>query len=251
MVELVQADLVSNPQTFDIIASQTLTAAQLAGNNQIEFQLSHLANTSAVTGSFELIDNGTVTSTITFANTASIFTGGVDWTRVDIVAATSLGVGLNVAAGQPLVEGQTLTASAVTNDSDATINYQWQESSSPSFATFTDIGTNSPSYVVQKSDVGSFIRVAGTTSDPDNPQSATVISRVMGTVLPAAPMLSAPASLAVNEDGTVALSITETQFSPNDTVSITITGVPLDATLSAGCITGTAAGRSRQRNWPG
>ena len=53
-------------------------------------------------------------------------------------------------------------------------------------------------------------------------------------MLPAAPMLSAPASLTVNEDGTVALSIVETPFSANDTVSITIAGVPADATLSAG-----------------
>jgi len=231
-VVLVQNDPAT--QTSDVIASQTLTAAQLAGNDQIEFQLSHVANTSAVTGSFELLDDGTVTSTTTFANTAPIFTGGVDWTRVAVGAWISPGVGLNVGAGQSRVEGQTLMASAATNDSDATINYQWQESASPSFATFTDIGTNSASYVVQESDVGSFMRVVATTSDPDNSQSATVTSQVTGTVVPAAPTLSAPASLAVNEDGTIALAITETPSSPNDPVSITITGVPLDGTLSAG-----------------
>ena len=47
-------------------------------------------------------------------------------------------------------------------------------------------------------------------------------------------MLSVPGALSVNEDGSVALSIVETPFSANDTVSITIAGVPADATLSAG-----------------
>jgi len=232
VVELVQADLVSNPLTYDVIASQTLTAAQLADNNQIEFQLSHIANTSEVTGTFELIDNGTVTSTTTFANTAPIFTGGVDWTAVDIGAFTSPGVGLNVAAGQSPVEGQTLTASAAANDSDATIKYQWQESSSPSFATFTDIGGNSASYVVKEADIGSFIRVVASTSDPDNAQSATVISPVTGSVLPAAPTLSAPSLVTASNDGSVALPITVTPFNPSDPVSVTITGIPADATLS-------------------
>ena len=50
----------------------------------------------------------------------------------------------------------------------------------------------------------------------------------------AAPTLTAPATLTVGEDGTVALGISETPFNPNDTVSIAITGVPSDATLSAG-----------------
>ena len=41
-------------------------------------------------------------------------------------------------------------------------------------------------------------------------------------------------SLTVNEDGTIPLGIGESSFNQNDPVSITITGVPSDATLSAG-----------------
>ena len=41
-------------------------------------------------------------------------------------------------------------------------------------------------------------------------------------------------ALSVNEDGTVALGIGETPFDPRDTVSVIISGVPGDATLSAG-----------------
>ena len=54
------------------------------------------------------------------------------------------------------------------------------------------------------------------------------------TVNPVAPTLSAPASLTVNEDGSVALGIGVTPFDSRDVLSVTITGVPLDASLSAG-----------------
>ena len=188
MVELIQANLTTNTQT--VVASQTLTAAQLANNNQIEFQMSHTANTTAVSGTFELIDNGVVTSTTNFAPTATAFTNGIDWTRVDVGAFTSTGIGLNVGAGQTVKEGQTLTASATTNDSDATINYQWQ-SSADGGQTWTTIAgaANSSSYVAQQSDENHEIRVVATTSDPDNPQSATVTSVATGSVIDNATLL--------------------------------------------------------------
>ena len=154
----------------------------------------------------------------------------MDWTRVVIGAFTSPAVALNVAAGQSPLEGQTLSATASTNDGDATVNYQWQESSSSSFTTVTNIGTNSATYVVQPSDVGSFIRVVPTTSDPHNAQSATATSLVTGAALPVAPTLTiANHTLSVNEDGTIALGISETPFNQNDPVSITIAGIPSDA----------------------
>ncbi|HEX4458524.1 MAG TPA: hypothetical protein VIA18_11175, partial [Polyangia bacterium] len=198
VVELVQANLTTNTQT--VLASQTLTSAQLAGNNQIEFQFNHAANAQTVSGSFELIDNGVVTSTVNFAPTASIFTNGVDWTRVDIGAFTSQGVGLNVAPGQSIVTGQTLTASAATNDTDATINYQWEKSSSAAFTSFTNVGTNSANYVVQTADAGAFIRVVATTSDPDNSQSATVTSQVTA-VIEAAPTVTTPVITGTAQEG--------------------------------------------------
>jgi len=63
---------------------------------------------------------------------------------------------------------------------------------------------------------------------------SSVTQTTVLTVNPVAPALTAPTSLSVNEDGTVALGISETPFDARDTVSITITGVPSDATLSAG-----------------
>ncbi len=197
-VELIQANLTTNTQT--VVASHTLTAAELANNTQIEFQLSHAANSTAVTGTFELIDNGTVTSTTTFVPTASIFTNGIDWTRVDVGAFTSAGVGLNVGSGQSPREGQTLTASASTNDSGATLHYQWQESSN-NFATFTVIGSDSANYVVQESDEGFAIRVVSSTTDPDNGSTASVTSVTTGPVLDALPTVTTPIVTGITQEG--------------------------------------------------
>ena len=241
VVELVQRDLAVNPQTTNVIASQTLTAAQLAGNNQIEFQLSHVANTSAVIGSFELIDNGTVTLTTTFASTAPIFTGGVDWTRVDIGAFMNPSVGLNVGAGQSPLEGQTLTASAATNDSDATtINYQWQESASSLFTTFTDLGTNSPTYVVQASDVGSFIRVVATASDADNLQSATATSQVTG-VVNGLPVIAVPSAQTIGVNMAAAISgvsLSESGNSTGETFTVMLTDTHGDLSATGTGVSG-------------
>jgi VCBS repeat-containing protein len=55
------------------------------------------------------------------------------------------------------------------------------------------------------------------------------------TVTPVAPSLTLTSqSLSVNAGGTVALGISETPFDPRDNVALTVTGVPSDASLSAG-----------------
>ncbi len=59
---------------FTLLASYTLTGAQLSGNNQIELDLVHgTANSTAISGSFELIDNGTLTFSDTFSQTGTSF----------------------------------------------------------------------------------------------------------------------------------------------------------------------------------
>ena len=54
------------------------------------------------------------------------------------------------------------------------------------------------------------------------------------TVNPAAPTLTATPDRTVSEDGFASLNISVTPFSPSDPLTITIAGVPTDATLSAG-----------------
>ena len=77
------------------------------------------------------------------------------------------------------------------------------------------------------------LTVTATTTNPEG-TTASTSQNIPLTINPVAPTLTAPPTLAVKEDGTVALGISETPFNPNDTVSVTITGVPSDATLSAG-----------------
>src|SRR5581483_113480 len=92
-------------------------------------------------GAFSLVGNGTgdnsgqISFSQTFTPTGTAF-GTVNETRADIVAYAGPSVLLTGTAQQ----GQALTASASTNDSAATIDFQWQESSTPN-GTFTPIGS--------------------------------------------------------------------------------------------------------------
>ncbi len=66
-------------------------------------------------------------------------------------------------------------------------------------------------------------------------QTALTSKTIALTVNPVAPKLTiANTELSVNEQGKVPLGISETPSDPHDSVSITISGVPFDATLSAG-----------------
>ncbi len=266
VVELLQqnnsnstANTAEPADTATILASQTLTSAQLASDDQIAFSLAHTAGSTAIAGSFELLHNGVAdpTTATTFATTGTIFTGDVTWTRADVFAGISPGVGLNVGPGQSLHQGQTLTASATTNDADAAIYYQWEESSSPSFTTVTDIGANSEgtengagvwtsTYTVQSPDIGDYIRVVATTSDPDNPQSATATSAVTGPAL--GPLLIAvPGAQTIGQNEATAIanvSLSENGAVSGETFAVTLTDTSgnLSASTSATGGGGTIAG---------
>ena len=73
-----------------------------------------------------------------------------------------------------------------------------------------------------------------TVTTTDLGTGASVSKTIALTVNPIAPTLTAPASLTVNSGGSVALGIAETPFDVRDTISVKISGVPSDATLSAG-----------------
>ena len=128
-------------------------------------------NTSTITGSFVLLDNGTQTFTDTFTPTGHVFNSQT-YTRAEIMTFSNDGVIVTGTAQQ----GQTLTAETATNDVNAKMSYQWEESSSSSFTSFTDMGTNSATYQVQSGDVGDFIRVVATATDSATAQAATATS---------------------------------------------------------------------------
>ena len=119
----------NNPSggVYTQLASFDLTARQL-GNTQIELDLAHnTIGSSTVVGSFELYDDGTQTfaDTLTPSTSGHVFDNSTA-ARGEIQAIDDPGNNITI-LGTP-VEGQTLTANTSTNDADATINYQWQES---------------------------------------------------------------------------------------------------------------------------
>jgi Laminin G domain len=182
MVKLVEANF--STATFTTLDSYTLSAAQLSGNTQIELDLAHpTAGSSAVTGSFELINNGSVTLQHNFAPStpASVF-DNTTYTRADIFAFAPNAVAITGQAQQ----GQTLTAKTTTNEADATISYEWQKSNDNG-TTWTDIGTNSNTYQLQESDEGYQVRVKATTADTDSTQPAATATSVMTAVVVDAP----------------------------------------------------------------
>ncbi|HLG80644.1 MAG TPA: FecR domain-containing protein [Bradyrhizobium sp.] len=194
-VKLVQADFATT--TFTTLASEVLDAKELAGNNQIELDLAHLTkNTSGITGSFELLNDGSVTGSQTFDATGHVF-DNTTYTRADIFAFAPTAVAITGEAKQ----GQTLTANAVTNESDATINYEWQHSSDG--VHWSDVGTNSSTYVVQDSDQGFKIHVIATTADGDNSHAPATATSAATSVVPTsepAPVISQVQSF---ETGTI------------------------------------------------
>ncbi len=221
-IELVQSD--PGAGTTTVLASQTLTSAQLTDNNEVQLQIAHAANTTAVTGSFTLLENGTTTgTTVTFTPTGTIFTTE-GFTRVDIGTFVNSGVEVNFGAGQSVSEGQILTASASTNDPNASaINYQWEKSGSSSFSSITDVGTDSASYTVQVSDVGQFIRVVASTNDASNPASAT--SAVTGAVVDTAVITeNLTGTLSGTENSSLSLAgLTVADSNSGDTLTTTLT----------------------------
>jgi hypothetical protein len=216
-IKLVQADFATT--TFKTLASETLTADQLAGNNQIELDLAHLAaNSSAITGSFKLLNDGSVTSSKIFDATAHVF-NNTTYTRADIFAFAPTAVVITGEAQQ----GQTLTANTVTNEADATINYEWQHSSDGVY--WSDIGTDSSTYVVQESDQGFKIRVIATAADADNSHAPATATSAATSVVPGSD--SAP-SVSLGELATVTSPPDDLQHSVFPNISIDDHGQGVD-----------------------
>ena len=171
-VQLIQNNQATS--TVTVLAQQDITA-QMAGNTQIEFDLSHAANSSTLTGSFELLNNGTQTASTTFApaTAPSLFINGVTYTRAEMLAFAPQAVTISGLAQ----DGRTLTANAAANDADATLHYQWQRSTSSTFTSgVTNIGSDSSTYTLQESDEGNFIRVRVNSTGTDGTTSGNVFS---------------------------------------------------------------------------
>ena len=97
-------------------------------------------------------------------------------------------------------EGQTLTASASSGQSDNTVSYQWMENSG-SGGTYQNIsGATAASYQVKESDETFKIEVVATTTN-DNGATVSQTSAATATVLDAAPTVTTPTITGTAQEG--------------------------------------------------
>jgi autotransporter passenger strand-loop-strand repeat protein len=178
-------------------------------------------------------------------------------------------------------EGQTLNATpAISDDSDATVTYQWQESFDGGTSWSTIGGATSLTYVVQQADEGATLRIVATSSDPDgtgttatSAATTTVTDiapgnegeklRVLATstdadgggtravskptkpVAEAAPTLTLTSSqLTVPAGGSVGMGVAVAAADADDSVSVTISGLAAYESITDGLDHQTFSGSS-------
>jgi hypothetical protein len=149
---------------------------------------------------------------------------------------------LSVSISGTAQDGQTLTAIAIANDGDAVVSFQWQRLLG---GTWTDItGATSSSYVVGDPDEGHRLRVMATSADDDG-GGASAISTTTALVTDPAPTLTiANSSVFVAVGKSVPLSINVAGFDPDDSVRVTIAGLPSFETITDAVDTRIFAGSS-------
>jgi hypothetical protein len=130
---------------------------------------------------------------------------------------------LSVSIGGSAKDGQTLTAIAVANDSDASITYQWQSLTGTKWTNIS--GATSSTYVVTEADEGQRLRVVGISTDTDG-GGTKATSSATAKVTDSPPELTiASNSLTVAAGGSVAMGIGVSIPDADDTVSVKIAGL--------------------------
>jgi hypothetical protein len=171
---------------------------------------------------------------------AAVFTDDSGQTASTTSAATAPVIDikptLSVTVSGTAQEGQSLTAAAVANDSDAAVAFQWQRLVG---VTWTNIaGATSSTYLVGEADESHRLRAVATSSDPDG-AGTTANSTATASVVDPPPTLtisgasmSSSASVFVTAGGSVALPISVAAFDSDDKVSVTIAGLPAFETIT-------------------
>ena len=195
-IVLLQQNQATNTTTT--LASLALTSQQTTGNTQIELDLAHnTAGSTAITGSFELFNNGVQTFANTFTPTGHAFNNQT-FTRADMFAT---GQAAALLSGTPQ-EGKTMTATVAANDADAVLAWQWQRSTNGGSTWANIAGATASTYLVQEVDEGAVLRASVTATDPDNPgASVTAFTGPSGTVVDALPTITVPTIAGVAREG--------------------------------------------------
>ena len=189
--------------TGTAIEGQTLTASANGGNDAVTYQwYSSVDNYQTPIGSgstyqLQETDEGNrikVIATVTDENGATISATSSRTASVADISPT-----LSVTVAGAAQEGQTLTATAVGNESDAPVTYQWQFSNNGT--TWTNIsGATSATYLVSEARENQFLRVTAKSADPDG-STATATSAATSAVLDAVPTVTTPTISGTAQEG--------------------------------------------------
>jgi hypothetical protein len=210
---------------------QTLTATATANDADavVTYQWQSLtgitwSGISGATGATYAVGEGDEGHQLRVIATSSDSDGsGTSATSAATAAVTDIAATLSVTVNGTAQEGQTLTAVAVANDSDATIAYRWQQSANGT--TWSNIaGATAATYTVAEANEGHQLRVIATSSDSDGGTSAT--SAATAAVTDAPPTLTiSNQAITVAAGGSIALPISVSPFDSDDTLTVTITGL--------------------------
>ena len=159
---------------------QTLTAniTNLDGDGLLSYQWQRDGNVIGTNSATYIVQTDDVGSIISVIVTRAGYSGSITGTLTDTPIFSSL-TGTVSIIGNAWV-GETLTADTTALDGSGTISYQWRRGSN-------NIGTNSSTYIVQSTDLGSIILVIVTRSENSedimsNPTSSVILPPLTGTV---------------------------------------------------------------------
>jgi PKD repeat protein len=163
----------------------------------------------------------------------AIFTDDTGQTAAAASAATApvidIAPTLSVSISGTTRDGQTLVATGIANDADASISFQWQQLIG---GTWTDIaGATGSSYLIDETNEGRRLRVTAKSADPDG-GGITVNSAATAPVTDPPPTLSVASSRFVPAGGSVTLPISVTGFDADDRVAVTVAGLPAFETIT-------------------
>jgi Ca2+-binding RTX toxin-like protein len=211
---------------------QTLTATATANDADavLTYQWQSLtgttwSNISGATGSTYVVAEADETHQLRVVATSTDSDGsGTSATSTATAAVTDIAPTLSVTVSGTVQEGQTLTGTAVANDSDAVITYKWQ--SSLNGTTWSNIsGATSATYTIAEANEGHELRVVATSTDSDG-SGTSANSAATAAVTDSPPTLTiSNNAITVAAGGSVALPITEASFDSDDTLTVTITGL--------------------------
>jgi len=177
---------------------QTLTATAVAGNGDVvtyQWQGSNdgttWANIAGATNSTYTAVEADEGNQLRVIATASSGGSGTSVASAATAAVIDVAPTLSVTISGAAQEGQTLTATAVANDADAAVTYQWQSFNGTTWSNIA--GATSTIYTAGEGDEGNQLRVVATSTDSDS-SGTTVTSAATGAVVDIAPTLSVTVS---------------------------------------------------------